>query len=281
MAVGRTVLVLLTSAQHQALRAVQAGPTPQGGTVSAGRYLAALLDAELQRRAALRAQLARDILAKYHGVPLAVAANAYQRCGGAVPLDELQSVACEEALKGARRYDPATGFSPAPLLRRWAEFGVRALLRARFEEVRQEVRPDQEQDGGGRWERLGASEDAEERGDRREQVQRLAQLVAQLRGAERKAAQALARGEDEDGAAQRSGLPVAAVRALRSRLAAELEIQEDAELTPGEAAQLAGASLKQVQSALLAGRLAGQRRGGRWVLRASEVRAWAQSLQRR
>ena len=61
---GRTVLVLLTPEQHQALRAVQAGPAPQGGTVSPGRYLAALLDAELQRLAAERAQRANAAAAQ-------------------------------------------------------------------------------------------------------------------------------------------------------------------------------------------------------------------------
>ncbi len=64
-----TVLVLLTTEQRQALRAVQAGPAPQGGTVSPGRFLAALLDVELQRLASERAQRANaaavQIAARY------------------------------------------------------------------------------------------------------------------------------------------------------------------------------------------------------------------------
>lgn len=264
--------------------------SPRGARTSLERLVAALIREHLAERRAARQQLAAALLDRYYPVVRATAARHFSRCRGAVPLEELLSHASEEALKGALKFDatrknPVTGqpVSPAPYLRRWADFGCRALLRERLGD-QQEVRPDQDEDGS-RWERLGGTDEGLEHApERAAQRAVLLAWAEKLRGPQRRLARLLLQGLHDDEIVSRTGAALQDLDQVRGALAARLRAQdldqaEDDLVTPVEAAQAAGLEVKVLYKALSAGRLPGCKRDGGWLLRASDVRALVRQRQ--
>lgn len=225
------------------------------------------------RRRADQARAAA-LLEKYLPVPRAVAAAWFRRLQGSIPLEELQSAAYEEALKGARRFDPGrlnpeTGqpVSPAPYLRTWAERGVQALVRERQEEA-QDVRPDGEE---GRWERLGGEvvPDSSTSLD-------LTRALNSFPPAPRRIVLLLAQGAGYDAVAARVGCTTEEVRAAVVALHQHLRTQgidhtPDEELPLAEAARRASVSPKSLGKRLRAGRLRGRKLNGEWMVFLSEL----------
>jgi hypothetical protein len=245
--------------------------------------LAVIVRQHLAERRRRRSERAAALLAQYLPVVRAAAARWFSLCKGAVPLDELQSVAYEEALKGAHRFDPTrrneTGqpVSPAPLLRRWADFGCQALVTAALQD--QDVRPDQDEDGS-RWERLGEADERLAQADGGALRGALAAFAGGLGPAGRRVLQALLRGEDDDQAAARGRGGLALVDEVRAQLAAHLAAQglaprPDAELTPAEVARRFGLTAKVVYKGLASGALPGRRRDGGWLVREADAAAFA------
>lgn len=223
----------------------------------------------LEQRRMDRGASACALLERFIAIPRSVAAAYFRRTQGAIPIDELQSVAYEEALKAARRFDPRLGFSPAPYLRSWAERGVQALLRERQQEQAQLVHPDDED---GRWERLGGTEEPDHAG-----ALALRHGLAGFKGARRRRIVALvARGADYDAVAEEMGVPVEEVQGVLAELRQHLqdlgiEHAPDEELPLAEAAARKGVSPKAVGKRLRAGRLRGRKLRGEWYVMASEV----------
>lgn len=246
---------------------------------STGAAVADLVRRHLAELRAARRAAAAAVVQRYWPVVRAVAAREYQRCRGLVPLDELLSAAGEEAVKGAQRFDAALGHSPAPYLRTWAMYGARALIAQRLGEAQQLVRPDQDTDGS-RWEKIGGADvDAELAPERAELRAVITRWVRAQPPARRRLARALVRGLDDDQVVAATGCALVDVDAVRAELrqllrAHDLAPVEDELLTPAAAARTAGVPVKAVHKALAAGRLAGRKREGGWLVRAADVRAW-------
>lgn len=129
---------------------------------------AAQASAETHTHMAHPTQGAQALLWRYRGVWAAVAARYYVRLGGRVikrpdgayegeggpvPMEILSDAAREEAMKACRLYDARRGTSPAPYIRRWAAFGVRAAAESYLARQDREVYPDGDADGErSRWE---------------------------------------------------------------------------------------------------------------------------------
>lgn len=263
--------VALVDAEVAYLQARGAVSTTRSGLV------AAILAEALAERRSGRAARASALLAQFIAVPRAVAAAAFRRCQGAVPIDELQSAAYEEALKAARRFRPEAvgatwetlGSAPAPYLRSWAERGVQALLRERQEEG-QLVRPDG--DDGDRWERLGG----EELPDHAHALALRSALDGFSGARRRRVVGLLAHGADYDAIAARMGCPVEEVQQVLGQLhqhlqALGIEHAPDEELPLAEAAARKGVSPKALAKRLRSGRLRGRKLRGEWHVMASEV----------
>lgn len=233
-----------------------------------------LVRAHLRRRRDERSARAAALLEQFISVPRKVAADAFRRCRGAVPLDELQSAAALEALKAARKFDPrkvgATwedlGAAPAPYLRFWAEKGVQALLGERQEDQRL-VRPDDDE----RWERIVGTDSADHA-----QALALRSALASFSGPALRIVRLLAAGADYDQVAARLGLTVDEVRAAQAELRAHLQRHgidhaPDEEVTLTEAAARTGHSVKALSKRVRAGKLRGRKLGGEWRVMLSEV----------
>lgn len=243
---------------------------------SPGLYLRAVLQQHLAERKAAQQALAGELLTKYWPVARAVAAKWFRRLQGAVPLAELDSAAFNEITTAAHKFDASLGYSPAPYFRRWAEWGIQALLRQRNQDQAL-IHPDQDQEdeAGTRWERLGARDETlEEAPARAEQRRAVLAFLRQQDGPHKRALGRLARGEDDDTVARATGLDLAELALLREALATALGTEEDEEATPADAAAAARVPLKVVYKALATGQLDGRKRDGAWVLRAADVRAW-------
>lgn len=264
---------LSPSLDARLLQRLHATPLPRGARASRGGYLRALLLAALAEEERARKKAAHDILARYWEVGTACAARWFERLRGAAPLDELESAAHFEMVKGAQRFDASLGYSPAPYLRTWAEFGIKAYLRARWAEERRElVRPDQDEGEGGRsrWERLGGEDHALLSADERRATR--AALVDWLRSlppGERRAARQLLRGEGGS-AAHRAQLQAELQRA-------GVEHQAGAELPLREAAQRYGLTPKVLTRLAQGGQLTTRMEDGVRLVREEEVRALARA----
>lgn len=244
---------------------------PPGGRLTAAGYLAELAREDLRQDEAERKKLAAELLAKYWPVARAVAARAFRELRGAVPLAELDSAAFNEIATAAQRFDPSLGFSPAPYFRKWATWGVKALLRQRGDDARL-VRPDQEESGG--WERHGGADEAD--AAERAELRRALQAFLQQQGPrERRAVALLGQGLDDDEVSERTGLSLAELELLRDALAAATGRERDRDLAPEAAAAAVGVPVKTLRKALQTGALQGRRRDGEWVIREAEAQAWA------
>jgi len=276
----RAVKVTLSGDELAALRRrlrVARRLLPGGARLTEGVYIASILRADLAKDLAAQRKLGSELLARFWPVARAVAARWFRQLRGEVPLAELDSAAFNEIATAAQRFDPSLGYSPAPYFRRWAEWGVRALMRQRAAEA-QLVHPDGDADQGeaSRWERIGEVDTSLETAPERAELRAAAAAwLRQQSPAARRAVQLLAEGQGDDQVAEATGLDLAELELLRAGLAEATGIQRDEELTPAQAAQVAGVPPKVVYKAVAGGALAARRRAGAWVLRASDVRAWA------
>lgn len=251
---------------------------PLARPLTPGAHLATLVRRALAQAQAEEGDRASRLLAQFIAVPRSVAAAYFRRTQGAVPLDELQSIAYAEALKAARRFRPEAvgatwenlGAAAAPYLRRWAELGVQGLLRERQAEEEQEIRPDQDQPG--RWDRL--------RGEQESDPGTALDLERALQGftgpRRRRIVQFIAAGADYDVVAAKVGCSVEEVRQVLTELRTHLrqqgiEHEEDEELTIAEAAARTGRSAKSIAKRVRSGRLRGRKLRGEWMVMASEV----------
>lgn len=261
------------------LDSLRARCTDEGRPVITREWFARVaVRADLARRRRAHKARAAKMFAQFLPVVRAVAARWFSALKGSIPIEDLQSAAYEEGMKGALKFRPeavgatweALGGAPAPYLRRWAEFGVRALVSARREEG-QEMRPDQEEPG--RWERLGG-----------EQTTADPTLAPTLRAAlatfgsprERRVLRLLADGLDYDTITARTRLSAEEIRALVSRLQAHLTAAgvahaPDEELSIAQAAHRFGVSPKSIAKRLRSGKLRGRKLDGEWLVMASEV----------
>lgn len=275
-AARRKVCITLPPAARAALRArveELRGRLSGGAKLTEEGYLRHVLFLDLRRAAKEREEAATQILWQYDRVWLAQAAHAYRRCRGAVPIEELQDAAREEALKACRKVNGRG--SPAALIRVWASYGVKALLKERIGLSNyQLIYPDT--DERSRWDVLA---DEAPRPDVRceggEVSVRLQELVARLPARQKRAMALLAKGQTDDEVAAAAGLCALEVRVLREDIAVQLGIQPDVELDLAQAAALLGRSPASVTKMILSGRLEAQRRDGQWYLREADVMALA------
>jgi len=224
------------------------------------------------RQAKTREDAAVQLLWQFDRVWRAVAALAYKRCRGAVPIDDLRDAAREEALKACRRANGKG--SPAALIRVWASFGVKALLKERIGLSQYKlIYPDG--DERSRWDVLEeGSAPSDECAGSREALQKLQELLGALPSTQRKALRLTVQGLDDDAVAERTGHSASEVVALRAHLAQQLAaygIRPDAELTVPAAAALLGKTTTVVGKMIQSGKLAATRRGGQWFVRESDV----------
>jgi len=268
------VCITLPAAALQALRARVAelqGRLDGGARLTEEGFLRYVLLLDLKHAAQRQEDAATKLLWQFDRVWRAVAAHAYKRCRGAVPIEDLQDAAREEALKACRKVNGKG--SPAALIRVWASFGVKAKLKESISQAEFTlIYPDT--DERSRWDVLAdesAAPDA--RCGAREVSDRLQELVGDLPAWQRRALKLMERGSTDDEVAARTGQSAQAVVALRAEVARRLGLQLDEELGLSQAAELLCRSPASVVKMIQSGKLQGQRREGQWFLRTSDVMA--------
>lgn len=249
---------------------------PPWARLSEGSYLAERVRTDLANRKAARKKAALDLLWRFEGVWKSVAANWFSKLKREVPLEDLQDAAREEALKGALRFDPALGFSPAPLIRRYAHYGIVHFLESHWARENPLIRPDGDEDGddGSRWDRIESEEGDPDREHQRGQVRTA--LAAFLKGKPAKIQRAvrLMVEFDDDAVSVRSGLSLAEIAGLRMELAAALGVEVEQEISLKAAAKILKKEPKAVYALIEDGVLPARKRDGRWQIRPSELRAY-------
>ena len=248
---------------------------PEYARPSLRSYCIRALQERLQNIADEKEKSARKLLWQFDRVWMAVAANAYRRCRGAVPIEDLQDVAREEALKACRRVNGKG--SPAPLIRSWANYGVIALLKERMSLSEFTlIYPDGDagEERRSRWETLADEAAAPDSSvSLRQTEEALRQVVAAMTDAQRRIARRLLQGCDDDEIVEKTrGATLEAVGEVRALLSMELGVVQEPELNLQEAAALLKKSPQTLLKMIGRGELDAQRRGGKYFLRESVVR---------